>query len=225
MSNKFMPEDQAIKQHLSLFKFHEADPPTLYFSGFTSALRDARKFTGRNPDNGQKLKEQNFGNLGSWLGAIGYMALLDQIGSCFKPKSSSIQIGNTIKKALKYFTTLSDPEIDAVYALRCAFAHDYSLYNIHSNPSLTHHFGVCQNPVTRFVTLPQEQWDGNYENKNDRNITTINLEALGDTIEQICAQLFELANKNELEVILIGGSDELLQRYSFCATNKKILLE
>ncbi len=96
MSSKFLPEDQAIRSHLSLFKFDTTNTPTLYFSGFTSALRDARKFTGRNQDNGEKLKDQNFGNLGSWLGAIDYMALLDQIGSCFKPKSSSIETGNTI---------------------------------------------------------------------------------------------------------------------------------
>jgi hypothetical protein len=222
MSNKYMTEDEAIKSHLSLFKLNSTDPPILYFSGFTSALRDARKFTGRDQNSGEKLKEQNFGNLGSWLGAIGYMILLDQIGSCFKPKSSSIATGNTIRKALKYFTTLSEREINAVYSLRCAFAHDYSLYNIYYNkPSLTHHFEVCQSSDFPFVTLPQEQWDGNYENKNNRNKTIINLEALGDKVEQICTQLFELANKNELEVTLKDGSDELLQRYSFYASSQK----
>jgi hypothetical protein len=220
MSNKFMPEDIAIKSHLSIFKINSTDPPSLYFSGFTAALRDARKFTGRDQNNGKKLTEQNPGDLGSWLGAIGYMILLDQIGSCFKPKSSSIIEGNTIRKALKYFKNLPDPEIDAVYALRCAFAHDYSLYNIpnNGNTSLTHQFGVCKSSDAPFVTLPQKQWDGNYENKNESNKTTINLEALGDNVEQICAQLFDLANKNELEVTLKNGSDELLQRYSFIAS-------
>lgn len=219
MSSKYMPEEVAIKYHLSMFRTHPTDDKMIFFSGFTSAFRDARKFTGRDQDNGQKLNVQNFGNLGSWLGAVGYMILLDQIGSCFKPKSSPIEIGNSIWKALRYFTTLSEPEIEAVYALRCAFAHDYSLYNISSprRPSLTHYFKVCQSPSIPLVTLPKVQWDGNYENKNSENETLINLEALGDQVEQICAQLFELASKNELDVTLNGGSDELILRYSFFA--------
>ncbi len=83
---------------------------------------------------------------------------------------------------------------------------------------MTHHFEVCQSSSVPFVTLPKEQWDGNYENKNGRNKTKINLEALGDMVEQICFQLNELANKNEIEVTLIVGWDELLQRYSFVAS-------
>lgn len=55
-------------------------------SAFCAALRDARKFTGRNLDTGGKLSEPSCGDHGSWLGAIGYMTLIDQIGSCFKPK-------------------------------------------------------------------------------------------------------------------------------------------
>jgi len=212
-----MPEQQAILAHLTNISQGQN---INYFSGFVAALRDARKFTKRNQDNGQKLTDDSCGDHGSWLGAIGYLSLLDQIGKCFKPRAAStINNENSISKALKYFAThIPDAEVDAIYALRNAFAHDYSLYNINANrPSYTHHFTVIQSPVHPLVRLPQIQWDGNIANRTQNNLTVINLEALGDTVEQICLSLLQLANNNDLEVTLAGGSDELIQRYSFYA--------
>lgn len=218
-----MPSDQAISLHLSLF--NKASSNMTVFSGFIAALRDARKFTSRDQKTGEKLStqsplEQEFGDLGSWLGAIGYMTLLDQIGTCFKPITSTVVNGSTIIKALRYFTALPEKECDAIYALRCAFAHDYSLYNINNKrPSLTHHFHVCKSPTIPVVTLPNQQWNGVVNNKNQLNKTTINLEAVGDLVEEICSRLFDLANESNLEVTLQGGTDELIQRYSFFAIN------
>jgi len=217
MSSNIMPEQQAILAHLTNISQGQN---INYFSGFVAALRDARKFTKRNQDNGQKLTDDSCGDHGSWLGAIGYLSLLDQIGKCFKPRAAStINNENSISKALKYFAThIPDAEVDAIYALRNAFAHDYSLYNINANrPSYTHHFTVIQSPVHPLVRLPQIQWDGNIANRTQNNLTVINLEALGDTVEQICLSLLQLANNNDLEVTLAGGSDELIQRYSFYA--------
>ncbi len=182
------------------------------FSGFVAALGDARLVTGRDTT-GKKTDESKHG---CWLGAIGYMALLDQIGNCFKPVYVSPESGNSIRKALRYFTTLPDAEIDALYALRCAFAHDFSLYNInHNTPSLTHRFQVGVGGAMKAVLLPMVRWDGDYSNRTVNNVTTVNLEGFGDLVENICRQLSDLADKGELEVVLCGGSDELLQRYSF----------
>ena len=90
--------------------------------------------------------------------------------------------------------------------------------NINSNNhSLTHNFTALQSPTLPVVQLPQYPWDGNLANRNATNITTINLEALGDIVEQICFKHLQLANARDLEVVLPGGSDELLQRYSFYA--------
>jgi hypothetical protein len=215
-----MPTDRAIKMHLSLYNV-DANAQMTFFSGFTAGLRDARKFTGRDQSTGTKINGEKIGDHGSWLGAIGYMAILDQIGTCFKPKSVTTINRNTIFKALKYFSQLPDLEIDALYALRCAFAHDYSLYNINPNkPNLTHHFAVCQSPALKPVTLPQNQWDGDYSKKNLNNRTLINLETFGNTVELVCAKLIEHANNNDIEIVLTNGSDELLQRYSFYSSDK-----
>lgn len=146
---------------------------------------------------------------------MGYMATLNQIGNCFKPKYKPKVKGNSIIRALTYFSSLSEPEIEAVYALRCSFAHDYSLSNINKkNPFRQHRFVVCQGS-SFIVKLPKIQWDGNYSNPNQDNRTIISIEGLGDLAENIISILIEMANKNELECILEGGHKELLRRYSF----------
>ena len=210
-----MPENDAIKFHLSNISVQQN---TMNFSGFVAALRDARKFTKRHQDTGVKLTDDTCGNHGSWLGAIGYLVLLDQIGKCFKPKNVAAIGDNSISKALKYFTTLPHDQIDALYALRNAFAHDYALYNINNaRPTYTHHFTVVQSPTQAIVIPPQIPWDGIPANRTAANLTIVNLEALGDTTEIICGALLTHVNNNNLEVTLPGGSDELLQRYSFYA--------
>jgi hypothetical protein len=70
---------------------------------------------------------------GCWLGALGYMVMLDQIGECFRPTDADSPGAGTpdFIKALTYFADeVRDPERQALYALRCCFAHDYSLVNI-----------------------------------------------------------------------------------------------
>jgi hypothetical protein len=209
--SNLMAEEEAIQRHLTF------PPPSnniQYFSGFVAALRDARQVNGRDLETGAKIPSAP---RAIWLGAIGYLALLDQIGSCFKPKPSRIEQGNAINKALKYFSSLTENAIDALYALRCAFAHDYSLHNIPKDKkklSLQHHFtvDVGSRPL---ITFPKVQWDGDYNNKNSNNVTIINLEAFGDLVESIYQELLKLAQAKQLEITLQGGSDELVRRYFF----------
>src|SRR5688572_9476979 len=125
MSHTIMSMRDAILAHLTNIT---ENTEGLFFSGYVAGLRDARTITRRNAQTGEKLSAEHFGNPGSWLGAIGYMTILDQIGDCFKPSDkATIDERNTIKKALMYFTELNSLEIDAIYALRNAFSHDYSL--------------------------------------------------------------------------------------------------
>jgi hypothetical protein len=208
MTKNHLPTKQAIEFHLTN---HSPADGIHTFSGFVAALRDARTATGRD-EFGKKVDHTKFG---CWLGAIGYMALLDQIGTCFKPKQKSYENGNSIRKALKYFSNLSDDEIEALYALRCCFAHDFSLHNINKEkPSRTHRFRVGVGASTHIITLPSARWDGDYKSKSLDDFTAINLEAFGDLVESICHQLLTLASSDELEIVLSGGSDELLHRYS-----------
>src|SRR3954467_15732365 len=113
-----MTDKEAIKFHLTNSYIESSN--LTYFSGFCGALKDARKMTGRNTETGDKDGSNSFGHLGSWLGTIGYLSLLDQIGGCFKKVSGATVDSNKsgIIKALKNFSGFNDNEIDAIYALR-----------------------------------------------------------------------------------------------------------
>lgn len=218
-----MTNNEAIRFHLTNY-YNESNGLT-FFSGFCGALKDARKMTGRNIETGHKDNSNEFGHLGSWLGTIGYLSLLDQIGGCFKkigePIIDSKKSG--IIKALKYFSDLNDDKINAIYALRNSFAHDYSLQNVNSRQVLlTHHFVVENSETNPTVSLPTNNWDGLMENKSSQNATHINLQSLGDLVEGLVNRLIELNEQNQIEIILAGGKEELISRYSF-VTGRKIL--
>lgn len=205
----------AIESHLGNI---QRMPNFTLSSCFMGALRDARKFTKRNQDTGKKLADDSCGDHGSWLGTIGYLALLDQIGGCFKPKGIATITGNCVIKALRYYTSISQRDADAIYALRCSLAHDFGLFNYNpKKPNLTHLFTLHQSPSGPVVKLPTIQWDGDYQNIVPDNSTWINLEALGDMVEEIYLELLRLASKSELEIVLAGGAVELVTRYSIIA--------
>ncbi len=192
-------EQEIIIKHLTLY---EPGPP-VQISACMTALRDARGATQRDPTTG--LRNQG-GQHGSWLGAMGYLTLLDQLG-CFKPSNASAASPerNSILKALSYFTKLSKREAYAIYALRCSLMHDYGLYNIpnihHKDKDiLQHHFVVCGGDKP-LVKLPDKPWDGRFNDPIDIEMETwVNLTKLGDLVEQIYNDLLELATEGKLVV-------------------------
>jgi hypothetical protein len=217
-----MNDKDIIKLHLT--NSYIKSNNKIYFSGFCGGLKDARKMTGRNLDTGEKDSSNKFGHLGSWLGTIGYLSILDQIGTCFKKIDGPIIEENKsgIIKALKQFTNLSDDVIDAIYALRNSFAHDFSLQNVGRRPGLIHHFIVDNSNVNPLITLPTINWDGIIQNKSNQNVTLVNLQALGDCVELLITNLINLNNHNQVEIVLEGGKNELIERYLF-VTGEKVI--
>ncbi len=209
-----MSKDEAINYFLT-----SAINPTKNvsgeFSSFTSSLYEIRKITGRDQNTGKRMKHYDSNN---WLGTIGYMTLLDMLGTCFKPTSKSDINKNSFIKALSYFANpiLSDDTMNALYALRCAFTHDFSLYNINSRrATLTHNFIIRHGENESTVVLPAESWDGNFENRTKNNRTIVYLESFGDIVENICKNVILLAKDKKLEIVLQGGHSELINRYTF----------
>lgn len=215
MQFKTLTLKEAISYHLSLLS--QIDDNTIVFSSLVFVLRDAREITGRNLENGEHIISPPHGRLDSWLGALGYLTILDQIGKCYRPKlKSNIPKTNSITKALKYFTRLNENEINAIYALRCAFSHDYSLFNIGpkgEKDPLTHHFTVTGIGYDNLVELPKYAWDGKHDNKTFENRTVINLIKLGDLVEGIYDTLTTYFTADELIIDLPGGHMELKDRY------------
>jgi hypothetical protein len=208
-------EQELIRRHLASIRTPLGT--NVGFSGFTGGLQDARQATGRHPETGVKCPGQAHG---SWLGTIGYMSILDQIGTCFtRAQRAGALASNTIVKALLLFAAAAPPEAEALYALRCSLAHDYSLSNVYRKnhlivPARTHHFYLCVG-TGRVVSLPRTPWDGEYNHRNKGNETTIDVEAFGDLVEGVYQNLLTLNDQGELMIALKLGAAELVGRYSF----------
>ena len=212
MTTPTISETEAIRNH---FREPYKKSGVIYFSGFSGALIEARHAAYRRED-GTKLPNIKHGG---WLAAIGYFALLEQIGNCFRPRDTQVKVHgneNGIKKALKFFSDLKKEQIDALYALRCAFAHDFSLSNIKTdNTRHVYHFRVTEGTGTPLVLFSKEEWDGSYQNIKPETTTTVNLELFGDMVENLITRLQEMAKNDQIKIVLKGGAEELEKRYSF----------
>lgn len=195
-------ETQALDEYL-----HPTPPRA---SSFVPALRDSRRAAGRDADTGVVENEPATGN---WLGAIGYLLLLDQIGSAVEPASVGNRPGTSILRALQWWapgTTESGRK--AIYALRCALAHDYSLFNRNAkDPDMQHEFRLHRG-TGQLLQLPAHPWQGNYTGLQDA--TTVSLRVLGDRVEQVVYEVVAAHARGDLRVSRDLTPDELLQRYS-----------
>jgi len=201
--------------HLNLQGYKDSSN-LIHESSLVAGLRTSRQIAGRNVDTGVADGANTCGYLGSWNGAMGYITILDQIGKCYRPdsKPKNTTSAASIKKALEYFTTLGTAEINAIYALRNAFFHDFSLLN-KDNTTNYHRFKVDNHPTNPVVVLPSHPWDGNINNFSAANETYVNLKTLSDLVESIYQQLLTLESTGHLILDLPGGDQELLARYIF----------
>lgn len=207
-----LTKDAAIRYHLSLN--HKVDDSVTIFSTLTAVLRDCRMVTRRDIRNGERASNLADDRSDSWLGTMGYMTVLDQIGKCYRPSSISQVTGHSITKALQYFCHLNARERASIYALRCAFSHDYSLYNIckgKRREELTQHFTVSGHGYNKLIILPKEPWDGKHNTKTATNGTVVNLPMFGDLVEGILKKLNEYLEQGRLELEITPR--ELIDRY------------
>lgn len=179
-------------------------------SPYIAALIDSRIASGRNKSSGKKLNKSH----GSWIGALGYMALVDHVSKVIKLKGYQSK-GNSFVDTLFQFTILSEKEIYALYALRCSFAHDYSLYNIPrpNDPKLIlkqHFFTVTQGDDGILITFPQKSWNGDFD---DTDRTRINLELFGDLVEDINNIIKIKLKKNEIDLVVNIDNIFILQHH------------
>jgi hypothetical protein len=195
-----MDEQTAIHIHLH-------DWPTVNGTRLRSSLialrRDARGAAQRDLDTGEVVAGAHSM---SWVGCIGYLILLDQIGTCFRLKGNNGHGDTAIVRAVHSFSDVKDQAtLDVLYALRNALTHDFSLFNGHSdNPSRRHalNFLIGEDPplVVRFPTRP---WSGTYDLNNppsEDEITVVNIRKVGDLAEGIVRRLQELNRVGGLEL-------------------------
>lgn len=197
--------DDLITYHLSGSE-NEVSASTIHKSSFSALLRDARSFTNRDIVTGEKISGSRHDG---WLGLTAYLILLDQIGSCFNLIGGPRNNRNFLMPLVQ-FSDLSIVECEAIYALRCSMAHDYSLCNKDRNRKLWHMFELANSDSSPVVSLPNKPWDGNYSNFN--NMTRIHVVALCDLVEDIVTKVKGAHRDGKLELRL--GMEEFGTRYS-----------
>jgi len=191
------------------------------YSSFVAALKDARTATNRDVETGEC---DNSSAHGSWLGALGYLALLDQIGKSYAPTSESEAIhAGPFKTALLRFapyTSFGDEigelQVETLYGVRCSLAHDFSLLHRDRRNKFHFHFAFGQGEGA-IVTRAERAWDGESELLPE-NRTVVNLQRVGDLVEEIVAVMRRMARERALRCVLPGGIEELRRRYSLVAT-------
>ncbi len=179
-------EIAAIDKHL-----YETEPVNgmKYQSSLIAILGDARGAADRDRDGRVKPGKRSQ----SWLGATGYLIMLDQVGKTFKVEATPDPFSYPIGRAISHFAPIQDPAIiEAIYALRCALAHDYSLFNKDKSgnqPMRDHAFTFTADPVSPLVQLPPTKWNRIYNAPPQDQTTVVNLRKVGDLGETVVDSL------------------------------------
>jgi hypothetical protein len=112
-------------------------------------------------------------------------------------------------------TSLTDDDILALYALRCASAHDYALTHANGRERrLTRRFLLDDGSTLPFVEHATVRWTGAYTDRSRWNETRVSLRALGDLAEAAVATVQTVHQAAKLKVTIAGGLDELLARFT-----------
>lgn len=208
----YTPEriQQIIFRHVDV----QNTAPDGYASSFWAAARDARAVAGRDLDTGMSSKPP----VAKWGAALQYMILIDHIASALTLKSPVANPPHRPNEqtpwlvAMATFGSLVNPalqlhQVYALYALRCCFAHDYSLINepdkvrVKNDDKrrlLTHAFTLDWSPEVWLVRVPGDRFNDNGELTQ---ATWINLLAWIDLCEDILSNIRELAISNKLALL------------------------
>jgi hypothetical protein len=183
-------------------------------SSFRAALGDARGSTGRNVTTGAL---EDVTQAGSRLGLIAYLCFLDQVGAAIYRPSRGRWRGDTrwvVAAFHSFMPTVRTAEREAIYALRCALAQDYSFMNWHPVASMRHRF-VLDPRMGPLARLPRRQWTGLDYGASlvKADPTFVSMPAVAECAEQIRANVYFAYHEDDLAIALDGGAAELRTRY------------
>jgi hypothetical protein len=171
-----------------------------YKSPYMAALTDARAATGRKVSDGTI---EDASKLGNWAGTLAYMVLIEHIGIYLSKTVGASTESRAFTRALADFTTLNHPERMALYALRCAFAHQYSLINVGQGNQvdavLLHHQFVVHRDET-LITFPATPWNCVRGPATEGLITQVSVKKIGDLVEGMHTQLLAMVGAGQLVV-------------------------
>ena len=219
-----MPKNSPAGASWTALADHVAPYPseaTGYTSTFLAALTDARALTGRDPVSGDRTGTDP---VALWAGSVVYLVLLEQIGKSLRPQGARKRVKGErkLEKALRQFASRGGgqkKERQVLYALRCAFAHEYGLMNFGFSNHRLHArvFVLDDDPSTQtLVKWPRQNWDGNVTSISKKRFTKVNLVVLGDLVEEVVRSIRSYSNSGKLKSEI--SELELQRRFVFVST-------
>lgn len=188
------------------------DPNPRRVSCLTAIVRDARVACARDIHTGKRIESLK----ASWLGMVGYLIALDQVGTAVKRHSYSGQ-NAPIENALEQFTDLPEKERQLIYSLRNAMLHNYSLVNVHPKrrPGYNHVLTMTDPLHSTLATFPKTEWNGDFASVIPGVSTVVNINAVADVAELAFVRLSHEAHSANLRINVAGGVTELIKRFTF----------
>jgi hypothetical protein len=151
-----------------------------------------------------------------WLGAIAYLCFLDEVGTALRRTDKVATANSSVERSLELFSNVDPNSGAALYALRCALAHDYSLVNIPRSPSkqrqlaLRHAFQLHDGGRSLLVEFPATPWDGDFLKVEE---TLVDIAKLRDVARGVHAEVYRLHRQGLVALALDGA--ETRRRYFF----------
>ena len=173
-----------------------------HVSTFRAALHDARKFGGRNLETGIVEGEAT----AVWSSVLLYLVLMEQAGKVICPAPDRLTKGSDLRDTLRRFASgLDEDDLDVLYALRNAFAHEFAMANPNAkDPSLNHRFQFALAGDPR-VVIYNGHWNGEFGSKSVGGPTEVNLTALAVMVERVVDDIEARCRAGEL--LLVDGVD------------------
>jgi hypothetical protein len=181
-----------------------------------AALRDCRRAQNCDDWTGYLARGEEADH---FLGAVGYLCLIDQVGSAIGLGGGRYETGGLATKKAPYralydSTDLSAEVIEAMYGLRCSLAHDYSLVNKHWRPERQHLYIFSGGSDLVQLPSPTRRWDGEWvEDSSERQPTPFNMRRIGDVAEHVVSVARQRHEAGEVRVLCAGGVAEMEMRY------------
>jgi len=231
-----MPSEQTETEHEALTRY--LGPPHVVDHGGTqlvresslhAALRDCRPLQGRYVATGMLPAGDG---APSWIGAIGYLCVVDQLSSAVRHASPTSRSRTEADAPDNYrvlydFTDLDSVSIEALYGLRCSLAHDYSLANRKPGlPARQHVFHLSGDPgqVTNLPSSEDLRWNGDWaESDTAFEPTEVSLRAVGDLVEVLVSTIRAEHRAGNVQIALPGGPAEMDRRYFFLHNDFSVL--
>lgn len=154
----------------------------------------------------------------AWLAALGVLCFFDEVGGAVRSTlASDVAKTTNVEKGLAHFTDVSPEDALVLYALRCAFAHHYSLINVGKGQRaemLHHAFVLVNDPDLEWlVTIPKMRWDGQDMLDLRGRQTEVNLARLFAVAGRLRSRVVALHEEGNLS--LVNSSAETRRRYVF----------